>query len=82
MGGLLFWKKKSLEVRFEQVCLEGRGRSLQEEGPNTKKSAGSNSGMSGTSNLEAERTETERRVRKRLFRASKRCLCGCKLVSV
>ena len=48
MAVLLFWKKKRLEVWFEEsregLCRRGRGRSAHVEGPKTESGGGGGGG--------------------------------------
>ena len=58
MAGLLFWKKKCLEVRVEGVqrgiLLERKGKVIPCKWAADRNGTGTNSGKSGTRNLEAE----------------------------
>ena len=58
MASLELWKKKCLEVRFEEVygkfLSERKGKVIPCRGSEDRKGAGTNSGESGTMNQEAE----------------------------
>ena len=63
MAGLELWKKKCLEVRFEaygKFLSERKGKVIPCRGSEDRKGAGTNSGDSGTRNLEAKNNYPEK----------------------
>ena len=64
MAGLLFWKKKCFKVGFERIqrrfLSERTGKVIQCRGTEEGKGTRTNSGKSGTRNLQAESIKRQR----------------------